>query len=58
MNSEGIGLGLTIVKQIIESSEGQIEVKSMGVGFGSVFAFTMKMATSSEAISIRRQEEH
>ena len=43
MNSAGIGLGLTIVKQIVESSEGSIAVDSPGVGLGSLFFFTMKM---------------
>ena len=43
MNSAGIGLGLTIVKQIVESSEGTIAVDSPGVGLGSSFFFTMKM---------------
>lgn len=43
INSQGIGLGLTIVKQIVESADGQIDVTSEGLGKGSVFAFTMKM---------------
>ena len=43
LNNDGIGLGLTIVKQIIETSGGSISVQSHGVGFGSVFRFNMKM---------------
>ena len=43
MNTEGIGLGLTIVKQIIEKSGGSIDVVSEGVGHGSLFFFNMKM---------------
>ena len=43
MNSEGIGLGLTIVKQIVELSGGSIGVHSDGPGLGSVFGFTMQM---------------
>ena len=43
MNTEGIGLGLTIVKQIIEKSGGSIDVVSEGVGHGSLFFFSMKM---------------
>ena len=41
MNSEGIGLGLTIVKQIVELSGGSIGVHSDGPGHGSIFAFCM-----------------
>lgn len=33
------------MKQIIESAKGEIDVKSEGIGKGSVFAFTMKMAS-------------
>ena len=49
MNSEGIGLGLTIVKQIIEKSGGMIGVWSKGIGHGSVFYFNMKMKTASDS---------
>ena len=42
-NSAGIGLGLMIVKQIVESGGGQIKVKSDGLGKGSKFSFTMQM---------------
>jgi hypothetical protein len=43
MNSDGLGLGLTIVKQILEQNNGQIEVVSDGVGKGSCFLFSMQM---------------
>ena len=45
MNNEGIGLGLTIVKNIVESAGGKMEVFSQGVGKGSRFSFSMKMPT-------------
>ena len=45
MNSEGIGLGLTIVKQIVESAKGKVTVTSEGVGKGSTFSFSMLMPT-------------
>ena len=43
LNNEGIGLGLTIVKQIVEASEGVIGVFSEGKGKGTLFYFTMKL---------------
>ncbi len=43
MNHEGIGLGLTIVKQIIEKSGGIMSVWSEGLGHGSVFYFSMPL---------------
>ena len=43
INSEGIGLGLTIVQQIVESAGGAITVTSPGVGYGSTFTFTLPM---------------
>ena len=43
MNSEGIGLGLTIVKQIVETSGGTIHVESEGIDRGSCFTFSMKV---------------
>ena len=41
-NHEGIGLGLTIVKQIVEASDGSVSFFSEGVGKGSTFSFSMK----------------
>ena len=43
MNSDGIGLGLTITKKIVNKSGGQIEVHSDGINKGSTFMFSMKM---------------
>ena len=43
INSEGIGLGLTMVKQIVETAGGIVGVESDGVGLGSLFSFCMKM---------------
>ena len=48
MNNEGIGLGLIIVKQIVEASQGEISVYSEGQGKGSVFSFSMKMPITNE----------
>ena len=43
MNHEGIGLGLTIVKQIVEKNGGYIGVHSLGTDQGSSFFFSMEM---------------
>ena len=36
MNHEGIGLGLTIVREIVEKSGGAIHVHSDGLGLGTI----------------------
>ena len=41
MNHEGMGLGLTIVKQLVELNKGNIAVHSKGAGKGSSFCFSM-----------------
>ena len=40
---KGIGLGLTMVKQIVESAGGQIGVESAGRDKGSTFKISMRM---------------
>ena len=49
MNHDGIGLGLTIVKQIIAKCGGEVTVRSKGPGHGSVFIFSMRMVKVSDA---------
>lgn len=48
MNNDGIGLGLTIVKQIVETSRGFIDVESEGINQGSTFFLTMEMKVASQ----------
>ena len=43
LNSDGLGLGLTIVKQIVDLAGGEVNVHSDGLGQGSTFNFTMKL---------------
>jgi signal transduction histidine kinase len=38
--TEGIGIGLTLVKRIIEAHHGQVWLKSAGEGMGSTFYFS------------------
>ncbi len=44
LNHEGIGLGLTIVKSIVEQHNGTVSVHSDGIEKGSVFKFSLAMA--------------
>ena len=48
MNSEGIGLGLTISKSLAEANGGDLRVASRGVDLGAHFMFAMKMTISED----------
>ncbi len=46
VNNSGIGLGLTIVRKIVEQSGGFVTASSLGLGRGSTFFFCMNMQAS------------
>ena len=48
MNDTGIGLGLSIVKQIVEQNNGHVSVTSPGLGKGSTFYFHMVIDQAQE----------
>ena len=52
MHNDGVGLGLTISKLIIERSGGSIRAESDGEGQGTLFIFSMKMNEVSNGESV------
>ena len=48
INEDGIGMGLTICKRIVDHCGGEISCKSDGVNCGSTFTFSMSMTLSKE----------
>ncbi len=48
MNSEGIGMGLMICKNLVKMNHGTISASSEGENKGSIFYFTMRMKEKKE----------
>ena len=57
MNSEGIGLGLTISKSLAEANGGDLRVASRGVDLGAHFMFAMKMTQTRDDEHSSSQQE-
>ncbi|MDP2875187.1 MAG: PAS domain S-box protein, partial [Holophaga sp.] len=51
--SEGTGLGLALVKRIVELNEGRIWLESEGAGHGTCFRFTLPLALKGRAKEAR-----
>lgn len=50
-DSSGLGLGLSIVKILVEKHQGAVRVKSDGIGKGSTFTVTLPLCGSDEAVA-------
>ncbi len=48
-NSEGTGIGLAMLKRILEADHGRIWVESQGIGYGCRFCFTFKNCETAPA---------
>ncbi|QCZ95458.1 PAS domain-containing hybrid sensor histidine kinase/response regulator [Salinimonas iocasae] len=53
----GLGIGLALVKQLVEMHEGHVEVYSPGINEGTEFTVTVPIAPSSEPIEQPASEE-
>ena len=50
INQEGIGMGLWIVKKLVQGCLGTLNIKSQGVNTGASFIFTMRMTKNEQTV--------
>jgi signal transduction histidine kinase len=58
LKADGYGLGLTIVKKIVEKLGGNVTVESRTNGQGSKFGFTLPEAHNEAAVAFRKLHEN
>jgi CheY-like chemotaxis protein/two-component sensor histidine kinase len=51
----GIGIGLTLVRRLVEMHGGSVAAESQGAGQGSSFVVTIPLASAAEASTARRE---
>ncbi|MAG94004.1 MAG: hypothetical protein CMJ48_09670 [Planctomycetaceae bacterium] len=49
-NAEGSGIGLALIKRIVEAHDGRVWIESEGAGCGATFCFTIAPPPTSESI--------
>ena len=54
----GLGLGLSIVKQLVELHGGSVTVKSEGVGLGSTFIVTLPITVTHDRGELEMEHRH
>ena len=56
MNSEGIGMGLMICRDLTELNRGQIHVHSDGEDLGSTFMFSLRMSKTNNSFACEENQ--
>lgn len=54
LNGSGLGIGLTVARELVEGHGGTIEAMSGGKGAGSQFVVTLPLGPLSEAVGVAR----